>query len=275
VTSLESIPLSVRADIQQLLWNRETESNVVILTAVESGSRAWGFARPESDYDVRFIYVRTPDEYMSPFVDKRKDTMGPYTYGDIDLVGWDLRKAMQLLAKSNPNLIEWLHSTILYDDVQILNHEDGTWKQQAAELAAEVFNPKSVFYHYSSLANNAMNRMRTTRKKIIKRELYAVRSILAARWVQKFGLIPPVRITPLLDAVLMPEQMAQEIEGVVLLRRKGEWDDEQGFSEKVVHWIDNEIIALHDSLPVSSTNSQKELVTNFFIKQVNIYQGSA
>ena len=42
----------------------EEQENVKIIMAIESGSRAWGFASPDSDYDVRFIYVRKEEDYL-------------------------------------------------------------------------------------------------------------------------------------------------------------------------------------------------------------------
>ena len=53
----------MEALIQEKLHEIEKRENCRILLAVESGSRAWGFASPDSDYDVRFIYVRDKESY--------------------------------------------------------------------------------------------------------------------------------------------------------------------------------------------------------------------
>lgn len=103
--------------IQDKLRSTEQENNVQILHAVESGSRAWGFASPDSDYDIRFIYKNNPDWYLSLW--EKPDVIEFMTDQDLDGSGWDLAKALKLLAKSNAPLIEWLYSPVCYstDDV--------------------------------------------------------------------------------------------------------------------------------------------------------------
>ena len=56
----------MRDRIMKKLDEIEKTEEVRILLAVESGSRAWGFASTDSDYDVRFIYFRPEDEYSTP-----------------------------------------------------------------------------------------------------------------------------------------------------------------------------------------------------------------
>lgn len=55
----------MRERIIELLHSIEAEHGVKVLYACESGSRAWGFASPDSDYDVRFVYVRPLEDYLS------------------------------------------------------------------------------------------------------------------------------------------------------------------------------------------------------------------
>ena len=89
----------------------EEKENIKILLAVESGSRAWGFESPDSDYDVRFIYVRNKDDYLC--LEEPRDVIELPIEGDLDINGWDLRKALRLLYKCNPTLSEWLKSPIV------------------------------------------------------------------------------------------------------------------------------------------------------------------
>src|SRR4030095_590913 len=98
--------------IRHKLADIERAEDVRILFAVESGSRAWGFPSPDSDYDVRFLYVHKADWYLS--IDPRRDVIELPIEGEFDINGWDLRKALQLLIKSNPVLLEWLRSPVLY-----------------------------------------------------------------------------------------------------------------------------------------------------------------
>lgn len=115
--------------------------------AVESGSRAWGFASVDSDYDVRFLYVRKPEWYFSVNVERRRDVIELPIDGDLDINGWDLRKACQLLRKSNPPLLEWLHSPIVYRDRFGL-------AQKLRDLLPLFFSAKACSYHYLSMAKN-------------------------------------------------------------------------------------------------------------------------
>lgn len=99
-------------EIQQELSRLEIQHNIQILYAVESGSRAWGFASVNSDWDVRYIYVHRPEWYLH--IDDKKDNQEEILPNDIDLAGWELRKALRLFRKSNPPMLEWLDSPIVY-----------------------------------------------------------------------------------------------------------------------------------------------------------------
>ena len=82
----------------------ETKNNVKIIFACEAGSRAWGFESPDSDYDIRFVYVRPKDWYFSINVENRRDVIELPILDDYDINGWDIRKALKLMRKSNPSL---------------------------------------------------------------------------------------------------------------------------------------------------------------------------
>jgi predicted nucleotidyltransferase len=117
----------------------EAERNVRVLFACESGSRAWGFASRDSDYDVRFLYVQRRDWYLS--VDDRRDVIELPIADNLDVSGWELRKALRLLRKSNPPLLEWLKSPIVY-------HEDPAFVAEFGALAAKFYSPRRCFAHY-------------------------------------------------------------------------------------------------------------------------------
>ena len=102
------------AVIRSMLADVEASEDVRICLAVESGSRAWGFPSADSDYDVRFIYVRHPDSYLS--IEDVRDVIERPLTDNIDLSGWDIRKALHLFRKSNPPLLEWLQSPMVYSD---------------------------------------------------------------------------------------------------------------------------------------------------------------
>lgn len=93
---------------------REIEKNerIHIILAVESGSRAWGFPSTDSDYDVRFIYIRQKEDYLR--LEKTRDVIELPLDGILDINGWDLQKTLRLFHKSNPTLFEWFSSPIVY-----------------------------------------------------------------------------------------------------------------------------------------------------------------
>jgi predicted nucleotidyltransferase len=117
---------AMRATILDCLRGVEAEHGVHILYACESGSRGWGFASPDSDYDVRFVYVHRLDWYLT--VDPGRDVIEKPISGELDVSGWDLRKALKLLHGSNPVLHEWLRSPIVY-------RQDETWAPRLRALA--------------------------------------------------------------------------------------------------------------------------------------------
>ena len=134
----------MKQKILESLSSLEQQHNINILYAVESGSRAWGFESQNSDYDVRYIYIHKPDWYLS--IDDKKDSREIILPNDIDLAGWEIRKALRLFRKSNPPLLEWLNSDIIYLD-------NSNFANNLRKLSQEYFNPKSCIYHYLHMAN--------------------------------------------------------------------------------------------------------------------------
>lgn len=165
----------------------EEEKNITILYACESGSRAWGFPSMDSDYDVRFLYTHSIDWYLS--VEDRKDHFDDV--GKVlDFSGWELRKSLKLFRASNAGLYEKLQSPIVYKEVK--GFRDELWSK-----ANDYFLPKAGIYHYLSLAHNFMvDELQADHVKL-KKYFYAIRSVLAARWIQLNNEIPPMEFAHL------------------------------------------------------------------------------
>ena len=147
-SELFAIDSDIRNIIVQYLCDIEKEFKVKILYACESGSRAWGFPSKNSDYDVRFIYVHPPEYYLSVDFERKPDVIEIPIEGDLDINGWDLRKALQLFRKSNPPLKEWLESPIVYKE-----SSDGTI-QKLRDLSKSSYSETSCMYHYYSMTKN-------------------------------------------------------------------------------------------------------------------------
>jgi len=174
--------------IENNLAEMESEKNVRVLLAVEAGSRAWGFASPNSDYDVRFIYVRPGEEYLR--LEKRSDTIEWQLDEGMDMNGWDLQKALLLLHASNPTLFEWNNSPICY-----MVHD---YWQSIKEKIDTFFQPKAGFFHYLGMAKTTYKKELQGDEVKLKKYFHAIRSILAAKWILEKKTPPPVSLLELM-----------------------------------------------------------------------------
>ena len=181
-------PREVRRAVAAELERMERAEDVRVLLAVESGSRAWGFASPDSDFDVRFVYVRPVDHYLR--LEPARDVLEWRVDEVLDVDGWDADKALRLLRGSNPSLFEWLASPIVYA-------EDPAFAV-VRELAAECFSPVASAHHYLSMGRNHLAALagETVR---LKKCLYTMRAILAARWVVAERASAPMLLRDLAD----------------------------------------------------------------------------
>lgn len=168
----------------------EVEHEVRVLFAVESGSRAWGFASRNSDYDVRFIYVHKPDWYLS--IRERRDVIECTISNDLDISGWDLRKALVLFSKSNPPLLEWLGSPIIYKD-------DYSLADRLREMLTTSFQPQRSMYHYLHMARGNYREYLKGEIVRLKKYLYVLRPILACLWIEQHGTMPPTEFSKLVS----------------------------------------------------------------------------
>lgn len=176
--------------IHELLQRIETERGIRIVYACESGSRAWGFASPDSDYDIRFLFTRPEREYLG--IIAPQDAIDLPLDGDLDAGGWDVRKALGLLGKSNGALVEWLHSPIVY-------RQDDGFLDRWRSAARDVFAPKFSIDHYRGLAKQMVFGKLQTEAVRAKDYLYALRAVLAAEWVFDGRGLPPVPFADLLE----------------------------------------------------------------------------
>jgi predicted nucleotidyltransferase len=177
-------------EINALLTRIEATHGVRIVYAAESGSRAWGFASPDSDYDIRFIFIRPADSYIS--VQDGLESIDLPLEGELDAGGWDIRKAARLLGKSNGALIEWLHSPMIYRDE---NGFRGRWQA----MARGIFSPRASSDHYRGLAKQMLLGKLNTDMVRAKDYLYALRAVLAAKGIHETHSIPPVPFADLCE----------------------------------------------------------------------------
>ena len=176
----------------------EQQYGVRILHAVESGSRAWGFASPDSDYDVRFIYVRPAMDYLR--LDEPRDVINWKLDEVLDINGWDLKKALKQFARSNATLYEWSGSPVVYQTT-------AEW-ETVRETAQDYFSEKAAVYHYYGTAMSTYSDYLTGEEVRYKKYFYALRPLLAAGWIEQKHQIPPVLFADLLELDMTPELRA-------------------------------------------------------------------
>lgn len=178
--------------IREKLAEIEEERDVTILYAVESGSRAWGFASVDSDYDVRFIYARKKEEYLR--LEPSDDVIDLPLKGNLDISGWDLSKALRLLYKSNPSIFEWLNSPVFYKTVL----EFARFRR----LSSRYFSPKKMIFHYLGIARQNFQKYMDGMDEVsLKKYFYIMRGILGSRWIMKNSAPPPIVFSGLAESL--------------------------------------------------------------------------
>ena len=184
---------NIQVQIQDALDRIDREQDARLLFAVESGSRAWGFASPDSDYDVRFVYKRGVREYAR--LQERRDVIELPIAGDLDVNGWDVMKALAQFRKSNPSLLEWLHSPIVY-------RENGDFAIRLRLLAQEHFSVRRMTYHYISMAKSNYRLSIENKVEVsLKKYLYVLRPLCCIRWMEQHSTPPPTSIHDILAHV--------------------------------------------------------------------------
>ncbi|TIH07031.1 nucleotidyltransferase domain-containing protein [Pseudomonas leptonychotis] len=189
----------------------EAQHEVTVLYACESGSRAWGFASPDSDYDVRFVYVQRQPWYLR--VDAPRDVIERPLSDELDIGGWELRKTLHLLRKSNPTLLEWLDSPLVY------RSESGA-AEQLRELAEQFYCPTAARHHYLSMAKKNFRGYLQDEQVRFKKYLYVLRPLLAVRWIDQGLGRPPMTFAALLDATVRDPTLLAEIDALLTLKRQ-------------------------------------------------------
>jgi len=195
--------------VRKKLLEIEKEHNVTVLYSVESGSRAWGFESTDSDYDIRFIYAHNLKWYLN--ILPKRDVIEYPIIDDFDYSGWDLRKAMFLMNKSNPVLFEWLISPIVY-------YKDDYFYNIIEQLSKEYFSPISSVYHYLHMASGNYRQYLQTDNVKIKKYFYVLRPIMACMWIENFRESPPMEFEKLLEQITDKELL--DIIKELLIKKK-------------------------------------------------------
>lgn len=217
----------MNTQIQQKLKDIEAQYGVKILYACETGSRAWGFPSPDSDYDVRMIYMHDIDWYLS--LSDKKDTIEFMSEdGELDVTGWDIKKCLKLMWKSNGALLERVQSPILYREVPGIQELLQSYSQRC-------FAPIAAMHHYLGMARNSFSDVEGKDEVKLKKLFYALRATLCCKWILEKDAVPPIVFATMVDELAFDKQLKQRIRALVDLK--------SGESERYYHPAEHEINA--------------------------------
>ncbi len=243
--------------IKKYLTALEKEKGIEILLACETGSRAWGFPSPDSDFDVRVIYKHPTDWYLS--LTEEKDTLECfYESREIDISGWDVRKCLRLLWKSNASILERIQSPIIYD-------ADQNFLAEINSIAQNTYSRIATVHHYLSMAKKSLEELLSAHDYKLKKFFYAIRASVACLWILQREEIPPIEFGKMLEGLEISHDLTDRIYELITLKST--------VNETYLHHGEQELISFMKSciskaglesknLP-SSKGSMSELNTFF------------
>ena len=221
----------IKKEISDKLAEIEEKEKVKVLYAVESGSRAWGVESPDSDYDVRFIYVRPKEDYLR--LAEKRDVIEWQLDEVLDINGWDLKKTLIQFHKGNATLFEWANSPVVYKTTD-------EWKE-IYESSKQYFSEKAALYHYYGTANSTFKQYLQDDEVKYKKYIYALRPLLACKYIETNHAIPPVRFDDLCKQVL-PKELSEEIEMMLTIKAKSDEKDRNPKMPVIQKFIEEEIV---------------------------------
>lgn len=220
----------IKQEILGKLAEIEAKEKVKVLYAVESGSRAWGVESPDSDYDVRFVYVRPKEDYLR--LAKRRDVIEWQLDDVLDINGWDLKKTLIQFHKGNATLFEWANSPVVYKSTEEWN--------EIYEHCKQYFSEKAALYHYYGTANSTYKQYLQEDTVKYKKYIYALRPLLACKYIETNHTIPPVRFDELLRQSL-PKELSEEIERMLTIKATSDEKDKNPKMPVIQQFIEAEI----------------------------------
>lgn len=247
--------------IEKLAEIERTE-NITILHAVESGSRAWGFPSPDSDYDVRFIYVRNPEFYLK--LEKTRDVIELPINDMLDINGWDLNKTLRLLHSSNPTLFEWMSSPVVYKQTDFIH--------QLQPIMDNYFSCKSGLYHYLSMAEGNYRDYLKGEMVKAKKYFYVLRPILACRWILHKHTKPPMLFRDLMNSEL-DDSLKPAVDRLLDLKMNAPEIKEIPRVDEINHYLDASIASIKEEIAAFPAEHHPDWtpLNDLFLKTVKKY----
>jgi predicted nucleotidyltransferase len=221
--------MNIREKVKEHLKEIEMKHEVKIIHAIESGSRSWGFPSPDSDFDVRFIYVHRKDWYLQVFAER--DVIEVPISDELDIAGWDLKKTMYLAAKGNVVVHEWLNTPIIYQSHTKLYNELKSHIDKS-------FNSQAAFHHYRSMAKRALHDVKEQKEVKLKRFFYFMRALLSARWILRNNSMPSVEFEYLLLNTDIEPNYIEEIKNLIVLKSNMMESERLVIDEKLINYVE-------------------------------------
>lgn len=238
----------------------EKEYNVKVLLAVESGSRAWGFASPDSDYDVRFIYVRPEKDYLR--LEDVRDVIELPINDELDINGWDLPKTLKLLYRSNPTLFEWFSSPIVYMETEFAD--------RFREIMTDYFSTKKSLYHYISMAEGNYREFLRGEMVKAKKYFYVLRPVLACRWVLDRRSPPPMLFSEL-AAVELPDYLRSKVDLLLDLKMNSPEVKEIPRIDILNEYLDESIADIKNRIAdMEDSNNNWDKLNDLFLRTLSM-----
>jgi len=246
-------------EIKNHLSELEKRENIKILVSIESGSRAWGFPSPDSDYDIRVIYIKNPEWYLS--IDNKNDNIDYFHGKLLDINGWDIRKTLRLLRKSNATPFEWNQSPIVY-------RENPEFQKRLQELAELFFQPRHSFNHYMGIARNSFKSLEGETIKL-KKLFYVIRPLLAAKWIMKNKSIPPMDIDNLFP-VMENEFIKSKIKDLIKMKATANEDFIYNIDSNIKEYIVDQFELLEENTLEEVEKVDTKILDEFYRELLNM-----
>ncbi len=245
--------------IQAALKAIEEDKDVTILWACETGSRAWGFPSPDSDQDVRIIYRHKPEWYVSVW--EKRDTI-EYMSEDkmLDVVGWDIRKCLQLLWKSNAPLLERIQSPVIYREV-------AGFISPMMAVAEACYSPISTMYHYLGMAKKTFGEVEGADEVRLKKLFYALRAAMACKWIMDKDTMPPIEFGIKLKELELPADLLNRIEELIALKATKNEDYTHGREPLLIDFIAEQIDLSGKAVPSLGSRRDNSVDLDAFLQK--------
>ena len=256
--------MSAHAVIVGHLENLMQQHRCRLLFAGESGSRAWGLQSPDSDYDVRCIYAHPSRWYLS--IEDLRETIETVFPDDIDISGYELRKALRLFSTCNISINEQIQNPVFYGG-------DSAFVERLCALIPSYFSKKRALFHYTNIAAQTMPQIQGLSVGL-HRVFYIIRPLLACEWVEKEGSMPPTEFQRLLDADFLPLSLMNEVTEIMQRKAVSTMGDRESLqlSKDLLYWLTESLRRHQESvrlLPAGSAATSLEPLNELFRASIN------